>query len=499
MIATLSAVAGGLTRAERHGVDVELIDATHDSRQAAPGWLFCAIPGTRDDGHRHAPAAVQAGASALLVERWLDLPVPQIRVPSVRAATGKAAAIVHGHPADELTVVGVTGTNGKTSVTYLLEAAFGAAGRGTGAIGTVETRIHGEPQTGVRTTPEGTDLQRLLHRMHDRGVDAVAMEVSSHGLDLRRVDGTRFAVAVFTNLSQDHLDWHGSMEAYLAAKARLFTPELSQRGVILREGPWAERLLERAQVPLLTVGRQDDVDVRVCDEVPSVDGGRATLVWDGGSHPLRTRLPGAFNLTNAALAVVAAVSAGIPLEAALAGVAAAPGAPGRFERVPADAGPTVLVDYAHTPEAIRQALAALREVLVDGGRLVLVVGAGGDRDRQKRRPMGAAATAADQVVFTSDNPRSEDPDAILASLVEGATDSLGPHLGDRVQVEPDRRAAIALAVRSAGPGDVVLIAGKGHERTQELADRRITFDDRAVAAEVLAAVHGAGPLPGGTR
>jgi UDP-N-acetylmuramoyl-L-alanyl-D-glutamate--2,6-diaminopimelate ligase len=309
--ATLSAVAGGLRRAERHGRDVELVDATHDSRQAAPGWLFCAIPGAKDDGHRHAPQAVAAGAAALLVERWLDLPVPQVRVPSVRAAAGPAAAVVHGRPSDHLKVIGVTGTNGKTSITYLLEAAFGASAWGTGAIGTVEARIHGEPQPGVRTTPEGPDLQRLLHRMYDRGVDAVAMEVSSHGLDLRRVDGTRFEVAVFTNLSQDHLDWHGSMDAYLAAKARLFTPELSDRGVLHLQGPWAQRLFDRATIPVTTVGRDPVVDVRVVDEHLEVGGGHATLIWDGTSHPFRTTLPGGFNLTNAALAIVAAVTAGM--------------------------------------------------------------------------------------------------------------------------------------------------------------------------------------------
>ena len=489
MTATLSAVAGGLRRAERHGRDVEVIDATHDSRQVAPGWLFCAIPGARDDGHRHAPDAVDSGAAALLVERWLDLPVPQIRVPSVRAAVGPAAAIVHGRPSEHLTVVGVTGTNGKTSITYLLEAAFGAAALGTGTIGTVEARIHGEPQPGVRTTPEGTDLQRLFHEMVDRGVDAVAMEVSSHGLDLRRVDGTRFRVAVFTNLSQDHLDWHGSMEAYLAAKERLFTPGLSDRGVVHRDGPWAERLLERATIPVTTVGRDASADVRIDDEVLRVDGGSATLHWDGVAHDLQTRLPGGFNLTNAALAVVAAVTAGAPIEAALAGVAAASGAPGRFERVDVDHPVTVLIDYAHTPDAVQLAVAALRS-LVDGGRVLLVLGAGGDRDRGKRVPMGAAAAAADVVVFTSDNPRGEDPATIVEALVDGARRAVEQGAGAEFRVELDRRAAIGAAIAEARPGDVVLIAGKGHERTQELADRTVPFDDHQVAAEFLAQTGG---------
>ncbi len=492
MTATLSAVAGGLRRAERHGHDVEVVDATHDSRQAAPGWLFCAIPGARDDGHRHAHDAVAAGAPALLVERWLDLPVPQVRVPSVRAAVGPAAAIVHGRPSERLTVVGVTGTNGKTSITYLLEAAFGAAALGTGTIGTVEARIHGAPQPGVRTTPEGPDLQRLFHEMWDRGVDAVAMEVSSHGLDLRRVDGTRFRVAVFTNLSQDHLDWHGSMEAYLAAKARLFTPGLAETGVVYRDGPWSDRLLDAATIPVTTVGRDPsvEVDVRIVDEELRVDGGSATLRWAGVDHALRTRLPGAFNLTNAALAVVAAVTAGAPIDAALAGVAAASGAPGRFERVDAEHPVTVLVDYAHTPDAVQLAVAARRS-RVDGGRVLLVLGAGGDRDRGKRGPMGAAAVAADVVVFTSDNPRGEDPMAIIDALVDGARGAIDRGARGVFRVEHDRRVAIGAAITEARPGDVVLIAGKGHERTQELADRTVAFDDREVAAMFLTPSGGA--------
>jgi UDP-N-acetylmuramoyl-L-alanyl-D-glutamate--2,6-diaminopimelate ligase len=484
--ATLSDVAAGLRRAERHGPDVEVVDATHDSRQVVPGGLFCAIRGRTADGHDHAPAAVEAGAAALLVERWLDLRVPQVKVPSVRAAAGPAAATVHGHPSRELTVVGVTGTNGKTTTAYLLEGAFGAAALGTGVIGTVETRIHGAAQPGVRTTPEGPDLQRLLRRMHDRGVEAVAMEVSSHGLDLRRVDGTRFAVAVYTNLTQDHLDWHGSMAAYHAAKARLFTTDLSDRGVVYLDGPWARRLLELAEVPLVTVGRAEDpADVRLVDERLEVDGSAGRLVGEGFDLEVRTCLPGGFNLTNAALAVVAAAQAGIDPAVAAAGVAACPGAPGRLERVDVGQPFTVLVDYAHSPDAVAKVLATLRAVAGDR-RVHVVLGCGGDRDREKRGPMGAAATAADRAVLTSDNPRSEDPDAILAAMEAGARAAVAGGAGAEVFVERDRRRAIRLALSSAEPGDVVLLAGKGHETGQEFADHTIPFDDRAVAREELA-------------
>jgi UDP-N-acetylmuramoyl-L-alanyl-D-glutamate--2,6-diaminopimelate ligase len=487
--ATLFAVAAELRRSERHGSDVALDDATHDSRQVGPGWLFCAVPGSRVDGHDHAATAVEQGASALLVERWLDLPVPQIRVPSVRAAMGPAASVVHGQPSHELTVVGTTGTNGKTTTSYLLEGAFAAAGLGTGVIGTVETRIHGGRLPGERTTPEGTDLQRLLRTMATRGVDAVAMEVSSHGLDLRRVDGTRFEVAVYTNLSQDHLDWHGSMEAYLAAKARLFTPALARQGVVNLDGPWARRLLELAEVPVVTLGRDEDADVRIVDEVSRVDGGRATLVFDDRQLVVSTTMPGRFNLTNAATAVVAAVAAGVPDEAAVAGVAASPGAPGRFDRVDVGQPFTVLVDYAHTPDAVAHVIATVRSLLGHEGRAILVLGCGGDRDRQKRGPMGAAAADAHVAVLTSDNPRSEDPLAILDVMASGAYEAVATGAPADVIVEPDRRRAIAAALELARPGDAVVIAGKGHETGQELADRTIPFDDREVARDLLLAIH----------
>ena len=508
MTATLSEVVAALPGA-RPVTPVEpvvLTDATHDSRQVQPGWLFCAVVGTRADGHDHAPQAVAQGAAALLVERPLDLEVPQVLVPDVRAAMGPAAAIVHRRPSRELIVVGTTGTNGKTTVSTLLEGAFAAHGVGVGLVGTIETRIHGEAIPGVRTTPEGTDLQRLLRHCHDRGVDAVAMEVSSHGLDLRRVDGTRFAVAVYTNLSQDHLDWHGTMEAYLAAKARLFTPELAERGVVFLDGPWAQTLLERCRIPVLTVGLAPGPAPDPVASAPVDDGSppRPTVTLErvssdttgsrGRLHGLTeapleiaTVLPGGFNLVNAALAVVAAVEAGVPAATAAAGVAAASGPSGRLERVPTPSGPAVFVDYAHTPDAVTTVLDTLRATLSGDGRLLVVLGCGGERDRHKRGPMGAAAAGADLAVLTSDNPRSEDPEAILAAMVAGARDAVAAGAPAELHVEVDRHAAIGHALSAARPGDVVLIAGKGHERVQEFADHTVPFDDRVVAANWLAA------------
>lgn len=499
MTAMLADVMRGLPSAELRGDDVEVADAEHDSRAVGPGVLFCAVPGATVDGHDHAAAAVEAGARALLVERWLDVAVSQVRVPSVRAAMGPAAAIVHGEPSRELTVVGTTGTNGKTTICYLLESAFAAAGLGTGVIGTIETRMKGVRQPGVRTTPEGTDLQRLLRRMRGRDVDAVAMEVSSHGLDLRRVDGTRFAVAVFTNLSQDHLDWHHDMETYFRAKARLFTAELAERGVIFLDGRWARRLSEIAEIPVTTVGRDADAEVRVVGASVSIDGGRCQLVGRlVGPDPITvvTRAPGDFNLANAVTAVVAAVLAGVSWSDAVAGVATCAGAPGRFERVPdpaagvgagsdAASGVTVLVDYAHTPDAVTQVVETLRELLEPGARLAIVLGCGGDRDRGKRGPMGEAAAGADLAVLTSDNPRTEDPMAILEPMAAGATEAVASGAPAEVVIEPDRRRAIAEALRRARPGDVVVVAGKGHETTQELRDVTVPFDDREVVAALL--------------
>ena len=497
MTATLAEVAAALPGAglvPPSAGEVGVLDATHDSRHLGAGWLFCAVVGQRTDGHDHATAAAADGAAALLVERHLDVAVPQIVVPSVRAAMGPAAAVIHRHPSRDLTLIGTTGTNGKTTVSYLLEGAIAAAGWGSGVIGTVETRVHGTAVPGIRTTPEGTDLQRLLRELHRRGVDAVAAEVSSHGLDLHRVDGCRFAVGVYTNLSRDHLDWHGTMERYLAAKARLFTPGLTDHGVVFLDGPWAEALLARVEVPVTTLGWDrapqgvsSVPEVTIVGAETGVTGGRARL--EGlTSTPLdiSTRLPGRFNLANAATAVVAAVRAGVPAAAAVAGVAAAPGAPGRLERVAGDGAPAVFVDYAHTPDAVRAVVEALSAARPADGRLTVVLGCGGDRDRDKRGPMGAAAAAADRAVLTTDNPRSEDPAAILATVVAGARAAVAAGAPAELIVEPDRRRAIAAALAGAGAGDVVLIAGKGHEAYQEFADHRIDFDDRVVAAELLA-------------
>ncbi len=440
------------------GVTVTAVD--HDSRAVGVGSCFCALPGENTDGHDHAATAVAAGAAALVVERRLDLDVPQVLVPDARTAMGQLADAFFDHPSRRIAVVGVTGTNGKTTVTHLLAAVLEHAGRPTTVLGTL---------SGARTTPEAPDLQATLAEAADAGGAVVAMEVSSHAIDLRRIVGTWFAVAVFTNLSQDHLDFHGSMDRYFAAKARLFTPDRAAVGLVNRDDPWGRRLLEEMAIPAVAWSPAD-----AQDPVLGPDG--STFTWRG--QPVRIALAGRFNLANAVAAAEAALALGLTPEEIAAGLADARPPRGRFE--PVGDGPiAALVDYAHTPDGLEQALASARELTA--GRLIVVFGCGGDRDRAKRPHMGRAADrGADVVVLTSDNPRSESPEAIIDQVMTGV------ERNDDLIVEPDRRRAIAAAVTLATAGDLVLVAGKGHETTQDLGDREIPFDDREVLAEALA-------------
>ncbi|HEU5148922.1 MAG TPA: UDP-N-acetylmuramoyl-L-alanyl-D-glutamate--2,6-diaminopimelate ligase [Iamia sp.] len=431
----------------------------HDSRAVGPGDLYCCVPGARSDGHDHAPAAIAAGAVALLCERPLGLGVPEVRVPSVRRAMGPVAAAVAGHPSHALTVLGITGTNGKTTVVSLLDAILATAGWPATTIGTL---------TGARTTPEAPELQAQLAAAVRAGHRAVAMEVSSHALDLHRIDGTRVAVAGFTNLSPDHLDHHDTMEAYFAAKARLFTPELADRAVVCTDDTHGRLLRDSAQVPTTGVG---------LDDVDDLDLGPTGSRFRWRGLAVEVPLVGRFNVRNALVAAEVAVAAGVAPDDVVRGLAAAPQVPGRMEAVAAGQPFAVVVDYAHTPDGIEQVIATLREV--SAGRIVIVFGCGGDRDVAKRPLMGEAAAAADLVVLTSDNPRSEDPGAIMQAVRVGI-----PPETDLV-VEPDREVAIGLALRAASPGDTVLLAGKGHETTQTIGDRVIPFDDREVARRLL--------------
>jgi UDP-N-acetylmuramoyl-L-alanyl-D-glutamate--2,6-diaminopimelate ligase len=476
----LSAAVAAVPGAEIRGdARIPVAEVAFDSRQVVRGTLFFCVPGANADGHDFASQAVRSGATALVVERWLDLDAPQILVPSTRSAMGPMSATVLGDPARSLTIVGITGTNGKTTIVHLLDAMFRAAGRRTGAIGTVGAHVAGEAVPLARTTPEAPDLHRLLGRMRDAGVTTVAMEVSSHALDQGRVGGVVFDAAVFTNLSQDHLDHHGSMESYFGAKATLFAQDRTRHAVLNLDDAWGRRLLD-VPVPVTTFGLDPAADVRAEGVRVRMDG----LVFRVDGREVTSPLRGVFNVSNCLAAIAASGVVGVDADAAIEGLASAGHVPGRMEPVVSGQDFLVVVDYAHTPDSIRTVLAAARPLAT--GRVIVVFGCGGDRDRAKRSPMGAAATeGADLTVITTDNPRSEDPSEIIAEIERGAAASGGDFV-----VEPDRRAAIRLALQEARSGDVVVVAGRGHESRQEVEDGSIPFDDRVVVREELGGIGG---------
>ena len=456
---------------------VEVADLAYDSRKAGPGTLFFCVVGEKRDGHEFGARVVEAGAAALVVERELEVDVPQIVVPSARAAMAPLAARFYGDPTAELRVVGVTGTNGKTTTAFLVREILEAAGIQTGLLGTVKQVVGGVEEGVERTTPEAIDLQATFRRMLAAGDRACAMEVSSHALTLRRADAIRFEAALFTNLTQDHLDFHAGMEDYFQAKRRLFESGPGT-AIVNVDDEYGARLA--GEFECVTFSAADDGADYVAREV-SFDAGGAefAVASTDGETRVRTGLPGHFNVANALGAFAAARALGVDADSAAAGLAAAGRVPGRFEPIDEGQGFAVLVDYAHTPDSLENVLLAARR-LTDG-RLISVFGAGGDRDRDKRPKMGrAGAELSDLAVVTSDNPRSEDPAAIVAEVVAGTGG------GGAVEVEVDRRAAIALALGRAAPGDTVVIAGKGHEQGQEFeGGRRIPFDDREVAREEL--------------
>jgi UDP-N-acetylmuramoyl-L-alanyl-D-glutamate--2,6-diaminopimelate ligase len=464
--------------------EVEITGLAYDSRRVQPGELFFCVRGERSDGHDFAERAVGAGAAALVVERILDLPVTQVRVADARAAMPPVAVRFWGDPTARLRVAGVTGTNGKTTTAFLIRHVLEAQGTRTGLLGTVKRVVGGAEEEVERTTPEAIDLQETFHRMLEAGDEACAMEVSSHALALERTAGIRFAVAVFTNLTQDHLDFHRDMEDYFEAKRRLF---LSAPGaaVVNVDDPYGGRvaaeLADAGSPPLITFSPGGgDADFRALDVGFDASGSRFRCLGPDGEVAVRTPLPGHFNVENSLAALAACRALGVPSEAAAAALADAGRVPGRFEPVDAGQPFAVLVDYAHTPDSLENVLRAAR--MLTAGRLIAVFGCGGDRDRDKRPLMGEiAARLADSCVVTSDNPRSERPEAIIDDILAGI-----PEGADAVSVEPDRRRAIALALEEAMGEDTVVIAGKGHEQGQELeGGRKIPFDDRQVAMEEL--------------
>ena len=444
---------------------VEIVDLAYDTRAVGPGALFFCVPGSRFDGHELAERAIEAGAAALVVEHPVASRVPQLVVADAREAMATAAVEFFGQPTEELQVAGVTGTNGKTTTAFLLHSILEAAGRKPGLIGTIEFRIGGERRPAVRTTPEAIDLQRAFREMLDAGDRSCAMEATSHGSAFKRLDGIHFASLAFTNLTQDHLDLHGSMDAYFEAKRRLFLEGRPPAAINVGD-PWGRRLAEERQ-DALTFGFADDAALRP----EALDG-------------IDLKLRGRFNVENALAAMASAQLLGIEEDAVARGLEALEGVPGRFETVDEGQPFTVVVDYAHTPDSLENVLVTAREL--DGGRVICVFGCGGDRDREKRPMMGRIASdLADIAIVTSDNPRSEDPRAIIDEIVAGTDGDL--------EVVPDRREAIARAIETAEAGDVVLIAGKGHEQGQQFRDRTVPFDDREVAREALRRLGAATP------
>ncbi|MCY9782907.1 UDP-N-acetylmuramoyl-L-alanyl-D-glutamate--2,6-diaminopimelate ligase [Nocardiopsis sp. EMB25] len=496
--------------AEVPGEEVHVRGITHDSRQVHPGDLYAALPGARAHGADFAAQVAEAGAAAILTdaagaERASATGLPVLVVPDARAALGTAAGWVFGDPARDLLLVGTTGTSGKTTITYLVESGLRQAGMSTGLVGTVEMRVGDERVASSLTTPEATDLHGLFAVMRERGVTAAAMEVSSHALALGRVGGTHYDVAIFTNLSQDHLDFHADLRDYFDTKARLFTPEYCDIAVVNTDDRFGRALVDMVRgdgaVPVTTFavdGFSDaapeaggmPADWRAVDVRLGATGSTFRIVGPGGMEAnASVSLPGPFNVSNAMAAIVGLVEAGLPLETAIAGVAAAPGVPGRMEPVVVHDVPsavqdfTAIVDYSHKPGAIEAVLTALRTTT--RGRLTMVVGCGGDRDRAKRPLMGeAAARLADHLVITNDNPRTEDPVTIATAMLEGVA-KVSEDVRARVTVELDRAEAIRLAVAGADAGDVIVVAGKGHETGQYVKGEVLPFDDREVLRAAL--------------
>jgi UDP-N-acetylmuramoyl-L-alanyl-D-glutamate--2,6-diaminopimelate ligase len=481
----LAASAGDvLVRIDGEGAS-KVSGLSFDSRRVVAGDLFFCVPGAITDGHLFADAAAAAGAGALCVQHPTGAGIPEIVVTDTRRAMARIAAEWFGHPADGLLSLAVTGTNGKTTTAFLMESVLRAAARRPGLIGTIETRLPGGSRPGVRTTPESLDLQALLAELKSAGGDSVAMEVTSHALALHRVEGMTFDVAAFTNLSQDHLDFHESMEDYGNAKRSLFMPERARRGAVNIDDPFGRSIVATSSIPCLSFGSSSEADVHATEVHLGPHGSDFSVQTPSGRLHISTPMVGAFNVSNCLATIAAAVAADIDLAAIERGIGSLGSVPGRFESVTEGQPFTVVVDYAHTPDSLENVLRSARDlVAARRGRVLVVFGCGGDRDRTKRPLMGAAAARlADYVVVTSDNPRSEDPQSIIDEILIGVEQhrSSGADV-----VEADRRAAIGSALLQARPDDVVLVAGKGHETGQQFADHTIPFDDRVVVREILA-------------
>jgi len=474
-------------------LDVEARDVTHDSRACEPGTVFVAIRGEKVDAHNFIPQAIERGAVAVISEQSFDTvsaPPAWIQVSDARAALAQTAAAVHGHPSRQLKLVGVTGTNGKTTTAHLIDSIIRASEGTSAMFGTISHRVGDQAATAQHTTPEAADIQRMLAQAVAAGCRSAVMEVSSHAIELRRADALKFAIAVFTNLTRDHLDYHKTMESYFAAKEKLFNGSLGEApgaSVINIDDEYGRKLLETAKGKVITYGFSDSADVRTNNFSLTARGLAFTASTPAGAVEINSSLVGRFHVYNALASIAAGLALGASLDVVALGIRDCRTVAGRFEQVALDGSHespfTVIVDYAHTDDALKNVLQTAREVAGEGGRVITVFGCGGDRDKTKRAPMGEIAAAlSDIAIVTSDNPRGEDPMAIISDI------EVGLKRTERQYVKlPDRREAIFRAISEARAGDVVLIAGKGHETYQILGERTIHFDDHEVAREAMQA------------
>ena len=445
--------------------ETRITDVTHSTASVTPGALFVCVIGERVDGHQLAQQAIDAGAVALLVERRLPISVPQIVVADTRQTQGIVAAAFWGFPSDDLLMIAVTGTNGKTTTAHLLGSILRQHGLRTEVMGTL---------SGARTTAESTELQRQLAQYVERRIQAVVMEVTSHAMVLHRVEGTHFALSIFTNLTPEHLDFHGTMESYFAAKASLFTSTFTSVGVVNYDDVYGRLIADTNEIQCVPFSVHD---------VQNISATASSHEFSWKTHHVKVNVGGKFNISNSLAAVTAAVQLGVSETDIVVGLAAAETVPGRFEQVRSSTGFDVVIDYAHTPDALQRVLLAAREVVGTKQQVVVVFGCGGDRDSEKRPLMGAiAAKFADCVVVTSDNPRSESPATITQNIIDGVGTL---NANTIIATEIDRRLAIQFALKSARSGDIVVIAGKGHEKTQTIGNDVLPFDDVATVKEIL--------------
>ncbi len=478
---SLSQLANQIPGARTIGPDVEVRGIASDSRLVNPGDMFTAMKGSRLDGHDFAEEAVENGASLLMVTRELPIELPQLIVPSVRHALGTVSSLVYGVPSSKMKVIGITGTNGKTTTSYMLENALEHAGIKSGLIGTIETKINGQSIPAIFTTPEAPSLQYSLREMLKHNVEVAVMEVSSHGIDQHRIDGTQFELGIFTNLSPEHLDYHGTIEQYFATKARLFEPTRCKKALICVDDEWGLRLSHQMQVPSVTFGSSTLADYRIQDIRITHDGTLFTLKGPDVCTDIFSPIVGACNAQNAAAAFLALHLLGMDTKAALAGIMSCESVSGRFQRIELGQQIEVIVDYAHTPGAIRSLIETARSLAPLNSEVYIVAGARGGRDRLKRPELGRALATANHVILTVDSPGDEDPATIVEQLIAGTIDV--PE--GRISVELDREKAIGLAISSASENDTVLIVGRGHEKSLRIGNRKILLDDVEAAKQAV--------------